>query len=73
VKSLLDLKLGQLATIASFNAESDLVNKLMGMGCLPGESVKLSKYAPLGCPIAIEIAGYELSLRKTEAACILIH
>lgn len=73
MKSLLDLKLGQLATIASFNAESDLVNKLMGMGCLPGESVKLSKYAPLGCPIAIEIAGYELSLRKTEAACILIH
>jgi ferrous iron transport protein A len=73
LKTLLDLKLGQLATIASFNAESDLLNKLLGMGCLPGESIKVSKYAPLGCPIAIEVAGYELSLRKEEAACILIH
>ncbi len=72
MKSLLDLKQGQSATIQSFLEDSDLKNKLMGMGCLPGELVTISKYAPLGCPIAIEVSGYVLSLRKEEAACILI-
>ncbi len=42
------------------------------MGCLPGELIALSKTAPLGCPLAVTIAGYELSLRKEEAASVLI-
>ena len=42
------------------------------MGCLPGETVSLSKTAPFGCPMAINIAGYELSLRKDEAALVMI-
>lgn len=42
------------------------------MGCLPGETVRLNKQAPLGCPISINVSGYELSLRKGEAATVLI-
>ena len=37
-----------------------------------GEVVELSKIAPFGCPFAIHVSGYELSLRKEEAACVLV-
>jgi len=42
------------------------------MGCLPGEKITLTKIAPLGDPIAIEISGYELSLRKDEASTVVL-
>ncbi len=66
-----ELKQGQKAIIRSFNNEF-LSAKLIEMGCLPGEEISLSRTAPLGCPLAIHIAGYELSLRKQEAAAVLV-
>jgi len=42
------------------------------MGCLPGEVVTLELIAPLGDPIAINIGGYLLSLRKREAQYIKV-
>ena len=46
--------------------------KLMEMGCLPGAEVTISNIAPLGDPIAINVAGYQLSLRKQEASTIIL-
>jgi ferrous iron transport protein A len=69
--SLENLEIGQEAVIKSFN-NSDLSYKLIEMGCLPGEKITLSKIAPLGCPLAIHVAGYELSLRKEEARTIIV-
>ena len=69
--SLAQLKKGQKAVILSFTDEK-LSTKLIEMGCLPGEVVELSKIAPFGCPFAIHVSGYELSLRKEEAACVLV-
>lgn len=69
--SLADLKKGQKALIKSFDDDA-LSSKLIEMGCLPGEIVELSKTAPLGCPVAINIAGYELSLRTEEAASVRV-
>jgi len=71
MESLDHLKIGQTAVIRAFTNEA-LSSKLIEMGCLPGETVSLSKTAPFGCPMAINIAGYELSLRKDEAALVLI-
>lgn len=71
VLSLADLKKGQKARVKDFTNQA-LSSKLIEMGCLPGESIVLSKVAPLGCPLAITIAGYELSLRREEAASVLI-
>ncbi|MEO6306001.1 MAG: FeoA family protein [Bacteroidia bacterium] len=71
MESLDHLKIGQTAIIKSFTNEV-LSSKLIEMGCLPGEMVSLSKTAPLGCPMAINIAGYELSLRKDEASSVII-
>jgi len=69
--SLADLKKGQKALVKSFTNEA-LSSKLIEMGFMPGESITLSKTAPFGCPLAIKIAGYELSLRREEAASVLI-
>lgn len=71
MESLDHLKIGQTAVIRAFANEA-LSSKLIEMGCLPGETVSLSKTAPFGCPMAINIAGYELSLRKDEAALVMI-
>ncbi len=69
--SLDHLQKGEEAIIKSFN-NSYLSAKLMEMGCFPGEIVTLSKTAPLGCPISISLNGHELSLRKDEAATIIV-
>lgn len=68
---LTNLNLGQSAVIDSFS-EPALSVKLMEMGCLPGETIRLHKYAPLGDPLLIEVSGYFLSLRKNEAETIVI-
>ncbi len=71
LKNLSQLKIGQSAIIDSFT-DKNLALKLLEMGCTPGEIVKLDRVAPLGDPIAINISGYVLSLRKAEASTVLI-
>ena len=68
---LSELKQGQSGEITGFE-DSELELKLMEMGCIPGEKVIVEQIAPLGDPISIRIAGYFLSLRKNEAAQILV-
>lgn len=62
---------GERAVIESFT-DNTLSLKLLEMGCSPGEEVMLEKVAPLGDPIAINISGYVLSLRRSEAATVRI-
>lgn len=69
--TLSQLNPGQKGTIVSFT-DSEMAVKLMEMGCLPGEMVEVERFAPLGDPIAIRVAGYQLCLRKAEAAVIII-
>lgn len=66
---LSELKSGQKARILSF-IDPLIGARLMDMGCLPGETLVVSKHAPLGCPLAIEISGVELSLRLKEAETV---
>lgn len=54
------------------HAESDFELTLLEMGCIPGEPVLVEMVAPLGDPLAIKIAGYYLSIRKTEAEKIMV-
>lgn len=69
MKTLDQLKIGESAIIKSFT-QRDLALKFIEMGCLPGEKVTLTKIAPLGDPIAVEVSGYELSMRKNEASTV---
>ncbi len=70
-KHLSELKPGEKAII-KFIDDTPFRSKLIEMGCYPGEEISVSKVAPLGCPFAIYISGYELSLRKNEAENILV-
>jgi ferrous iron transport protein A len=66
---LTDLKMGQKATIVGI-ADVLFSNRLLEMGCLPGEELEVIHFAPYGDPIAIKILGYSLALRKSEAETI---
>jgi len=68
---LTDLRKGQSAEIISFDKD-DLKLRFYEMGCLPGEKVTVELIAPLGDPIAINIGGYLLSLRKQDARHIKV-
>ena len=71
MKRLSELETGCTARILSFE-DNDLFLKLMEMGCVPGELVKVEQVAPLGDPISITVAGYNLSLRLNEAENIFV-
>lgn len=66
---LSQLKSGDDAQIKSLG-NHPIANKLLEMGCLPGERIKVRRIAPFGDPMAIHILGYELALRKDEADAI---
>lgn len=65
------MKPGESAIISGFT-DFELSVKLMEMGCLPGASIRFNFSAPLGDPVCISVAGYELSLRMEEAKTISI-
>jgi len=67
---LADLKPGQSGLITGFRDEGPLVQRMMTLGVLEGNEVKVIRLAPAGDPIQIEILGYSLSLRRSEAAVI---
>jgi ferrous iron transport protein A len=71
MKRLSELSSGSRAKILSFE-NNDLFLKLMEMGCVPGEIIKVEQIAPLGDPISIIVAGYNLSLRLDEAENIFV-
>jgi ferrous iron transport protein A len=71
MKRLSDLEPGEKAVIHSFEND-ELLLKLMEMGCVPGEEIIMEMKAPLGDPISIKVAGYQLSLRIEEAKSILV-
>ena len=66
-KPLSEIKKNEIGLIQEIE-DGKLSLRLMEMGCIIGEEVKLKATAPLGDPIAIEVAGYNLSLRKSDAS-----
>ena len=70
--NLSQLAIGQEAVIESIE-DQDVYLKLLDLGCLPGEKVRLTFIAPLGDPLAIQvIGGSMLSLRGKDARTIQI-
>jgi ferrous iron transport protein A len=65
------LRRGQPAVIESFTDEQVSL-KLLEMGCLPDEQVVFERSAPFGDPIAVSVSGYTLSMRRDEAATVVV-
>jgi ferrous iron transport protein A len=66
------LQVGQVGRITAIQGTDALTQRLMEMGLLEGEEVEVIGVAPLGDPIELRLTGYRLSLRRTEAARILV-
>ena len=70
---LSELNVGEAAEVLGFKAGSTAYRaRLMAMGLTPGTRFKLTRLAPLGDPVEIEVRGFSLSLRKFEAEAITV-
>ena len=70
--SLDQLQTGQRARIDAVQGVDALGQRLLEMGLLEGDEVEVVGFAPLGDPMEIRLRDYRLSLRRTEAARILV-
>ncbi len=70
LKKLDEMKVGETGLIKTISGEGRIRRRLFDMGVTPGAEVYLRKVAPLGDPIEVTLRGYELTLRKSEAALI---
>ena len=68
--ALANLKPGECGYILRLNANFCSRLRLLEMGLTPGTHVKMIRGAAFGGPIDIEVRGYQLSLRRDEAASV---
>lgn len=69
---LADVALGQTATVREVTGARAFRRRLLEMGLVPGVAVKVVSVAPLGDPLQIEIRGGQWSIRRNEAAHIVV-
>ncbi|MGF6990988.1 ferrous iron transport protein A [Lachnospiraceae bacterium PM6-15] len=70
METLKDVRPGQSVSVVKLRGEGALKRRIMDMGITKGTSVYVRKVAPLGDPVEITVRGYELSLRKEDAAMV---
>ena len=70
-KSINDMKIGEQGTVVSLGCSGALRRRIIDMGITPGAHVVLRK-APMGDPLELNVRGYELSIRRSEAREILV-
>lgn len=75
--TLKDLQVHQQGKVARFEQMDDATKKaykqkLLAMGLTPGTEFTVTRVAPLGDPVEILVRGFKLSLRKEEAAALVV-
>ncbi len=68
--TLKDTRIGETVKVTALGGEGAVKRRIMDMGITKGTEIYVRKVAPLGDPIEITVRGYELSLRKADAANI---
>jgi len=71
-RTLKELKPGEKGIIIKISADGAVKRRLMDMGVTRGAEILVRKVAPLGDPIEVNIRGYELTFRKSEAENIMV-
>ena len=71
-KYLNEMILGEQGIVKKVVAEGKIKRRLFDMGVTPGAHIKLIKKAPLGDPLEVYIRNYLLTLRKSEAALVIM-
>lgn len=70
MKTLRETKTGETVKVIRLCGEGAVKRRIMDMGITKGVEVKIRKVAPFGDPIEVTVRGYELSIRKSDAAMI---
>ena len=70
MKTLREVPVGATVKVVKLHGEGAVKRRIMNMGITRGTQVYVRKVAPLGDPIEVTVRGYELSLRKADAAMI---
>lgn len=70
MKTLKDAAVGSTVKVVKLNGEGAVKRRIMDMGITKGTEIKVRKLAPLGDPMELTVRGYQLSLRKADAALI---
>ena len=70
MKTLKQAKVGETVKVVKLTGQGAVKRRIMDMGITKGTEVLVRKVAPLGDPIEVKVRGYELSLRKADAAMI---
>lgn len=70
MKTLRDVAIGDSAKVKKLHGEGAVKRRIMDMGITKGVEIKVVKIAPLGDPMELNVRGYELSIRKSEAESI---
>lgn len=70
--SLDQVPVGVSAKVVAVNGVGGLKKRLTEMGLTRGAKVTVERIAPMGDPIDVKVRGYHLSLRKEEAASVLV-
>jgi len=68
--NLKEVPIGSTVTVKRLNGQGSVKRRIMDMGITKGVDIFIRKVAPLGDPIEVSVRGYELSLRKDDAAMI---
>ena len=58
--------------MAKIDGDGAYKRRIMDMGITKGSEIFIRKVAPLGDPVEITVRGYELSVRKNDAQCVLV-
>lgn len=67
------LPIGKASTVQSYQATTPAqISQFLALGIAPETSVKILRIAPLGCPFQVKIGQSLISIRKSEAAHIVV-
>ena len=67
MRTLKQVKCGETVSVVKLTGEGALKRRIMDMGITKGTEIYVRKVAPLGDPVEVNVRGYELSIRKSEA------
>ena len=70
MKTLKDAKVGETVVVKKLHGEGPVKRRIMDMGITKSTTLHVRKVAPLGDPMELNVRGYELSVRKADAAMI---
>jgi ferrous iron transport protein A len=70
MNTLRDVRSGEVVTVTRLNGGGAIKRRIMDMGITRGAEVFVRKVAPLGDPVEVRVRGFELSIRKEDAAMI---